>query len=146
MDISRRLGHEHEALIQTEKEAFICLDRALDTIHVVVTYKILRRHDDLFARESFEHFGNNMMYGSFVVWFEFVFVFGFKHLLGHIQVDADLLIELKLHDNEWVPGLALAKRRIQAKCDESMGLVVLGEDEEFFDGLILDFVIVGFAS
>jgi hypothetical protein len=112
----------------------------------VVTYEIFRRHDDLLARESLEYFGNNMMYWSFVVGFEFVLVFAFEHFVGHVQVYTNLLIQLELHDNEWVPSLTLAQRRVQAECDESVGFVVLREDEELLDGLILDFVVVRLAS
>lgn len=71
---------------------------------------------------------------------------GEKCLLGHVQIYADFFINFQLHDDKRISSLTLAQRWIQAKRDECVRLVILREDEEFFDGLVLDFVVVCLAS
>jgi hypothetical protein len=68
------------------------------------------------------------------------------HILCHVKVYANFLIVLQLHDNKWISSLTLSQRRIQPHCDKSMSFVVFGKDEEFLDGLVLDFIVVCFAS
>lgn len=68
----------------------------------------------------------------------------FSHwdLLSHVQLQADLLIQLQLHHQERVPGLTLAQRRVQTEHDQCVSIVILGKQEEFFDGGILNLIVI----
>lgn len=46
-------------------------------------------------------------------------------ILCHVQFYAYLLIQLKLHNEEWISGLTLAERRVKTQDDEGVGIVVL---------------------
>lgn len=69
-----------------------------------------------------------------------------RFLLCHIEFQADLLIKFQLHDQERIPSLTLAQRRVKTKHDKCVSVVILREQEELFDGRVLDLVVVGLAA
>lgn len=68
------------------------------------------------------------------------------HLLCHVKLKANFFVQLQLHNQEWVPSLALSQRGVESKNNERMCIVILGKQEEFLDRRVLNLVIVGFAT
>lgn len=87
--------------------------------------KVFRWHNDLFARETLEDFGNDMVDWGFIMGIQLVFVLGLQKFLSHVEIQVDLIIKLELHNDEWIPRLTLSKGRIKSKGDESVDFVVL---------------------
>ena len=83
---------------------------------------------------------------SLVMWLQLVLVLGFELIFLHVEIKVDLFVPLELHNKEWIPSLALAKRGIEANGDECMNVVWLRQNHEFLHRVILNFVVVGFAS
>ena len=65
------------------------------------------------------------------------------HSLSHVQLQADLIVQFQLHNQERIPGLTLSQRRVKTQNDKSVGVVILRKQEELLDGGILDFIVVG---
>lgn len=77
---------------------------------------------------------------------QLILVLAVKLLIRDVQIQCDLLVVLKLHNQEWVPGLALSERRIQPDTEHAVHLVRLGEDHKLLDMVVLDLVIVCLAT
>lgn len=74
LNVSRRLGDEHETLVQEVQKTFVGLDRALDTVVAVVTDKVLGGHDNLLSGQTTENLGHDLVNRLFVVGLQLVFV------------------------------------------------------------------------
>lgn len=81
-----------------------------------------------------------------VVRLELVLIFALELLLVKVQIDCDLLIFLKLHHNKRVSCLTLAQRWIKTHDKHVVHLVGLRKYHKLLDGLVLNFVVVCFAS
>ena len=77
---------------------------------------------------------------------QLVFVLALQLALVQVEDDSHLLVLLKLHDDEGIPGLALAQRRIQANTQHAVHVVGLGQHHELLDGVVLDLVVVGLSA
>lgn len=109
----------------------------------VVADEIFGRHDDLLAGQPPEDFGHHLVNGLLVVWLQLILVLGVQQILGHVELKADLFVQLQLHHQEGVAGLTLAQWRVKTQDNECVSVVILREQEELFDGGVLDFVVVG---
>lgn len=67
-------------------------------------------------------------------------------LLCHVEFQANLLVQLQLHDQERIPRLTLTQRRVKTKHDKRVSVVILWEQKELFDGGVLDLVVVSLAT
>lgn len=165
LDVGGRLRDEHETLVQEVKRALVGFDGTLDTVVSVMADKVLGRHDNLLTCQSTENLGHNLVDGLLVVRLELVLVLILQkvpatwltrqfygalvwctNLLCHVQLQADLLVQLQLHHQEWISGLTLAKRRVETENNQSMGIIILRKQEELLDGRVLDLVVVCFAT
>lgn len=66
--------------------------------------------------------------------------------LTHVEVDGTLVVFLELHHHERVSSLTLSQRRIQANNKQEMQIIGLGKDHKLLDRLVLNLVIVCFAT
>lgn len=111
-----------------------------------VRFKVLGWSGHLLVGETSEDLGNNLVHGFLVVCLEFAIILLLTSLLAHVKVNGALVILLKLHHNERIPGLTLSQRRVQPNNKQEMQIVGFGEDHEFLDRLVLNLVVVGFAA
>ena len=63
-------------------------------------------------------------------------------LLGHIEINRNLLVLLELHDQEWISRLTLSERGIESNTDHEVQLVWLWQNHELLDVVILNLVVV----
>lgn len=108
----------------------------------VVADKVFGRHDHLLAGETTENLGNHLVDWLLVVGLQLILVLSLEQVVGHVKLEADLFIQLQLHNQEGVTSLTLAQRRVKSKHNEGVGVVILREEEELFDGGVLNLVIV----
>jgi len=111
-NVGGRFGNKHEGLVEREQDAFVGLDGAFDAVLAVLTGKLLAGADDFASGEATENLSDNVGKGGFVVGGEAVLVLGLKLFLGHIEVKGDLFVNLELHHQEGIAGLALPKGRV----------------------------------
>jgi hypothetical protein len=81
-----------------------------------------------------------------VMRFQLVLVLALKLVLVQVKVNSDFLVLLKLHDNERISRLTLTQGRVQTHDKHVVHLVRLWKYHELLDGLVLNLVVVGFAS
>lgn len=86
------------------------------------------------------------MKGLFVVRLKLILILALELILVKVKINCDLLVFLKLHDNERVPCLALTQRRVETHDKHVMHLVGLRKYHKLLDGLILNLVVVRLAS
>jgi hypothetical protein len=86
------------------------------------------------------------MEGFLVVRLELVLVLALELVLVEVQINCDLFVFLKLHHNKRVSRLTLAQRWIKTHDKHVVYLIWLRKDHELLDGLVLDLVVVCFAS
>ena len=67
-------------------------------------------------------------------------------ILFHIQFNFHIFFPCELYDEESIAGLSLTERRIDAHDKQDVGVVWFGEEEEFDDLFVVDFVVVCFTS
>jgi len=120
--ITGRLRDEHKTFVETEEKTFVCFNRAFDSWLLVMADEILRGCYYLLPGQTAEDLCYHGMLGALVVWLEFAVVLFFKQfstvrcqyqpthklswmgdfaneaLLGHVEVNDDLLVTFELHD------------------------------------------------
>lgn len=104
--------------------------------------KVLGRGRNLLVTETTENLGHNLVERLLVVRLKLVLVLLLELFLVEVEVNGNLLVLLKLHDNEGVASLTLAQRWIETNDKHVVDLVGLGKHHELLDGLVLDLVVV----
>ena len=108
--------------------------------------KVLCRRRNLLVGQALEDVRDDLVQGLFVVGLQLVLVFAVELLVRQIEIERNLLVLLELHDQEWISGLTLTEGGVKSDNQEAVQVVGFGEHHEFFDGFVLDFVIVCFAA
>lgn len=74
LNVSGGFRDEHEALVQTEQETFVRLDRALDSAVSVMADEVFGWHDNLLPRQSSEDLRHHLVDRLFVARLQLVLV------------------------------------------------------------------------
>jgi hypothetical protein len=77
---------------------------------------------------------------------QLILVLALELVFIKVQINRHLLVLLKLHHNEGVTCLSLTQRRVETHDKHVVYFIRLGKYHKLLDSLILNLVIVSFAS